>query len=227
MPSTARRIILELFEKQEQWPTDELISEVERRHAEEGGVKGNQAPRLVVSKALGYLQEDGKVSNVSYGYWKRAATDETEIESDIAAATSTIPPTLEEDEPVADKVVGEGEESVYVYFNPNDRELASHKGRILWECKIGCTSTSDVVARIRGQGAKTALSHPPVIGLIIKTHDCAALEKALKASLRLTDAAVADSLGSEWFMTSPERIEKWFAAFQQAVSYLNQDEKLA
>jgi hypothetical protein len=51
-------------------------------------------------------------------------------------------------------------------------------------------------------------------------------QATVAATLRLTDAAVGDSLGSEWF-TSPERVEKWFAAFQQAVPHLNQDEKPA
>jgi hypothetical protein len=224
MPSVARPIIEELFERQEQWRRDDLVSEVKRVHAERRGVAGNQNPSSVVSKALGYLQEDGKVLKLAYGVWKRASTDGTDTGSDIAETTGSMP-TPEEDAPVAEKVIGVGGESVYLYFNPNDRELASHQGRTVWECKIGLsTGKSGVLARILGQGTKTALSHPPVVALEMRTHDCAALERALHLSLRLIDASVPDSPGTEWFMTSPQRVEKWFTAYQDALSHLKCEE---
>jgi len=65
IPGNARRIIEELFQRQRQWTRSQLITEVKRIHAERGGIEGNQDPSNVVTKALGYLQEDGKHFHVS------------------------------------------------------------------------------------------------------------------------------------------------------------------
>jgi hypothetical protein len=67
---------------------------------------------------------------------------------------------------------------------------------------------------------RTALSHMPIVGLLIKTDDSAALEKALHAALRLVEAAVPDSPGVEWFMTSPTDVEEWYNRFQHSLSAL-------
>lgn len=223
MPSVARGIIEELFKQQTQWKRDALIVEVKRIHAERHGVVGNQDPANVVAKALANLQEDGKILNQNYGYWKLMSTDGA-----ANTANMTVPPAgdvaaQEDDKQVAEKEIGVGNESVYVYFNPNDRKLASHEGRTVWECKVGRTNATEVSPRIQSQGTGTALSHAPVIGLIIRTHDCVALEKALHSSLRLIDARVPDSVGIEWFMTSPEHIERWFVAFKNILAELNPD----
>jgi T5orf172 domain len=173
-----------------------------------------------------------------HGLWRSATAAGVSQLSGIAAPASDlgITQTLEsspgaieivESEPaeevVAEKTIGEGAEVVYVYFNPNDRELAQLRGRKVWECKIGRSATGSPVDRIVGQGAKTALSHPPVIGLVIRTDDSSALEKALHASLRLVEQRVPDSPGVEWFYSSPSRIESWHATYQRAVAYLGED----
>jgi len=228
MPSVARRIIEELFKQQPQWKRDALITEVKRIHAERGGVPGSQEPASVVAKALGYLHEDGKVIKQDYGYWKSMSSDSaTATPATAALPVSNIAAEEADDTPVAEKEIGDGDESVYVYFNPNDRKLASHEGRTVWECKVGRTSASDVFPRIQGQGTGTALSHTPVIGLVIRTHDSVALERALHSSLRLIDARVPDSGGVEWFMTSPEHVKKWFVAFQGILAALSPDAQTA
>src|SRR5262249_3445634 len=102
-------------------------------------------------------------------------------------------------------------------FNPNDRRLAELEGRDSWECKIGRTSSCDAIGRILGQGIRTSLSRLPTVGLVLRTDDSAALEKPLHASLTLVGADVRDSPGNEWFMTSPARIEAWYADFQKCL----------
>lgn len=121
---------------------------------------------------------------------------------------------------MVEKEVGDGDESVYVFFNPNDCKLAQLEGRTKWECKVGKTSASDSLARVFS--LRTALSHQPVVGLVIKTHDSSAHEKALHSALRLIDAAVADSPGVEWFMTSPACVEKWHRFFEQSLAALSE-----
>jgi hypothetical protein len=116
-----------------------------------------------------------------------------------------------------------GIECVYLYFNPNDRRLAELEGRDAWECKIGGTSGGDPSRRILGQGVSTALSRLPTLGLVLWTLDSAALESTLHSSLRLVGAEVPDSLGSEWFITSPGRIEVWYLSFQNALAAIEID----
>lgn len=232
-PSVARRLIVSVLKTgAEPMKRDELARKVLELHQRDGGKAGQQPPQMIVKKALGYLREDGKVEKADgFGRWRLRGTgqieaqkpeeaegpldilDEQGDESDAPAlgpAETIAPPT---------RRLGIGSECVYVYYHPNDRELAGHNKRDVWECKVGKTESSDPTERIAAQGARTARSRPPVLALVIQTDDCSALERALHASLRLLDALV-DSDGQEWFMTSPSRIELWYLAFQKALSAL-------
>lgn len=222
MPSVARRIILELFGKQSSWKTKDLAREVEKIHLDRGGLKGAQTLPNVVNKALGYLLEDGQVENPEYGIWSGKTLSESKSEpvSDVSGKAVDEGAISVAEELVPEKTLGDGTETVYLYYSPNDRELAELKGRDTWECKIGHSATGKAGDRILGQRPKTALAHPPVVGLEIRTEDSAALEKALHVSLRLVEKEVPDSLGTEWFLTSPERIEAWFRAYQTALAHL-------
>jgi hypothetical protein len=224
MASVARRIILELFGKQSQWKTKALAREVEKIHLDRGGLKGAQTLRNVVNKALGYLLEDGQVENPEYGIWCGRATGESKSEpvSDVSGNAVDEGAISEADELVPEETLGDGTETVYLYYSPNDRELAKLKGRDTWECKIGHSATGKAADRILGQRPKTALSHPPLIGLEIRTDDSAALEQALHASLRLVEKEVPDSPGTEWFFTSPSRVEAWFLAYQASLTHLRE-----
>jgi hypothetical protein len=220
----ARPIIIALFKETPQWTRQELASAVERMHMDRGGVRGTQPPVAVVKKVLTGLAEEGAVKSVSSGIWRRVSTDDASPR--IAdPSTESVSPTIlsaaiEEDEelPIREEI-GKGPEAVYLYYNPNDRELAELRGRDTWECKIGHT-LGDVDFRIAGQGARTALSHPPVIGLVIRTDNAVLLERALHGSLRLADREVVDSIGNEWFFTSPDRVKQWYAAYIDSLKQL-------
>src|SRR5438094_8293046 len=114
MPSNARRIIEELFERKPQWTRSQLITEVQKIHAERGGIEGNQDPSNVVTKALGYLQDDGKVRNANYGYWERSPGDATEasehIPSNAPEGCLSQAEQRIEDAPLAEKEIGTGPE---------------------------------------------------------------------------------------------------------------------
>lgn len=218
-PSVARHLVEEPFQRQPQWKRAALVAAVQKLHSERGGVAGQQNPITVVKKALGNLQDDGLVEKHYYGHWKWIpASDNPSSETSAPSEGSTE--DVDDDAGPAEKILGDGPECVYLYFNPNDRKLAQLEKRTTWECKIGKSSMADSSIRIHAQGAKTALSHEPVIGLLLKTMDSAALEKALHNSLRLVDHQVADSPGVEWFMTSPEQVESWYHAFEQALQHL-------
>src|SRR5262245_7547980 len=115
-PVVARHIIAELFRQQSTWKRDVLISEVKRVHAERGGVAGNQDVSAVVTKALGQLQEDGLIRNPAYGHWTLvSSSDPSPVSESTSFVAAAIPPP-EENLLVAEKEIGSGEESVYVYF---------------------------------------------------------------------------------------------------------------
>lgn len=214
-PIAARPIMRQLFEKQSQWRRKDLVSEVERIHLQRGGIRGNQDPSMVIKKALQQLQGDGLVENVpnAFGLWRSAG------ERLDSAVTGKPQPSEDTDELQVLDAIGRGNETVYLYFNPNDRRLAELEGRTEWECKVGRTQ-GIVTDRILDQGAKTALSHTPVIGLIIKTPDSGALERAIHSALRLADKAIEDSPGTEWFLTSPTKVKRWYEAFEETLNCL-------
>lgn len=223
MPSQARQIIIELLDQQSPLKRQDLAAQVEAIHLERGGVEGTQLAISVVKKALQQLATDGLVANVAPGFWGKPPLREGSLNSakdDLSELTVTD--LGDETEDLAPKrTIGEGPETVYLYFNPNDRRLAKLEGRDTWECKIGRSTTEITANRILAQGAKTALSHLPIVGLVIKTQDAAALEKALHASLRLVEREVLESPGAEWFLTSPSQVEEWFLAYEATLTHLH------
>jgi hypothetical protein len=94
------------------------------------------------------------------------------------------------------------------------------KKQCVWECKIGMTTVLPVEARIFSQGVKTAFSKAPTIGLVIFTENAYRLEKALHHALHLVGAEAPESLGSEWFLTNPQKIQEWYEAFFVATEKL-------
>lgn len=229
MPSVAREIIRGLFTEQSVWRKSAIDARVDQLHRSEGGIPGKQPLSGAVKKALQDLQTEGLIIN-RYGHWQLCeCTDTLDNEQELAidadstdefAALPTDQATFEAYDIVVEKEIGAGDESVYVFFNPNDRKLAALERRNSWECKVGKTTVADSLARIFS--LRTALSHQPVIGLLIKTPDSSALEKALHAALRLTDAAVPDSPGVEWFMTSPACVEAWHECFLESLGALSE-----
>jgi hypothetical protein len=226
MATVARQIIVDLFSKRDQWKRADLAEEVVRIHRERGGITGKQDPKHVTQNTLRALEEDGMVQNIAYGMW-RWIGPHPQNQSPEPEGGSVMQPEEEGpgEEIVPERQLGEGPECVYVYFNPNDRKLAEHEGRDTWECKIGYSTKEEAQERILSQGCRTALSHVPILGLLIRTQDGDALEKILHASLRILARDVEDSPGTEWFMTSPAHIEAWFGGYQTALDRLKGGEK--
>jgi T5orf172 domain len=229
--SVARRIIEDLFREKPQWRSSDLIQRVVQVHQERGGFTPAE-PRHMIKRAVHELEANGLLSRPALG-WLRS-TSVLEDASPLAQESAEPAPV-----PIADEIedfegvirpekeVGVGNECVYLYFNPNDRRLAELEGRDVWECKIGRTSNADATTRILSQGIRTALSRLPTLGLIIRTDDSLALEKALHSSFRLIGAEVPDSPGDEWFLTSPSRVEAWYTSFDGALAAIRLHEKKA
>jgi hypothetical protein len=223
--SIARRILEELFGSQPQWKSNDLKERVIQLHRERGGFTPSE-PVYMINRALQELKRAGLVSAPANGYLRWTGTSQggpANLQEPMEHTTNSVEAGIEEVddiEPIIrpEKEIGDGNECVYLYFNPNDRELAELKGRDVWECKIGRTSNRNAIPRIFSQGIRTALSRVPTVGLVLRTDDSLALETALHSSLRLVGAEVPDAPGNEWFTTSPVRVEAWCASFQTALA---------
>jgi hypothetical protein len=232
-PVNARKIVLELFNEKSQWSREDLSKEVIRRHENAGGTTGVQSPTIVVKKCLSLLRQEGRVTPVAKGIWisidpssKIEATGANDQSEPVVIANVIADdPIDDEDEEFQTKAeqltIGQGEEAVYLYFNPNDRELAQFRGSDCWECKIGRTKHLPVDTRIFSQGIKTALSKMPVIGLVILTENCVLTERAIHTALSNLSLEAPDSPGMEWFITNPTRVADWYRSYLENLKILS------
>lgn len=110
--------------------------------------------------------------------------------------------------------LGEGPETVYVYFDPMDQHVAQALGWGCWRCKIGSTIGSGERRIFHQTSHKTAFSYFPVWGLCIKTVNSSWVERRIH---QILDAQkVEGSRGCEWFWTSPQEVAALFKAFPVA-----------
>ena len=106
---------------------------------------------------------------------------------------------------IVENEVGDGEQSLYVYYYENDKKLAQATGKASWECKIGYT-TSSIDKRIYEQDVETARHTYPTIGLVVKTRFAHLLEIHIHRELKKRGKKIENSPGFEWFSTSPEEV---------------------
>jgi hypothetical protein len=107
------------------------------------------------------------------------------------------------------KSLGFGNQSVYVYYFPNDKLLADKTGVNSWECKIGMTTNGDTIGRIDSQ-CKTSRHQSPIIALEIRTDNATALESELHRVFYLERINTGKFTGDEWFIINPKHIENYY-----------------
>ncbi len=120
------------------------------------------------------------------------------------------------------KVIGEGHESVYVWYAKSEFESANLKGDCSWACKIGRTG-GDVTARLIAQGSYTAFPSEPIVPLVIRTRDSPTLETLIHALLEYAGKRITNSRGREWFRTNPREIEAIYNGLDQMARSIKTD----
>ncbi len=211
-PATAIHLILELFSGKTAHRQDIVDQVVQLHRSRDGDADASSNPTGTIKKALSRLKEAGSASNPQFGYWNFTG-ELGELNTLASVADSISESVVDEDEelqepapqPAADKVMGVGKDSVYVYYYPTYRSSAETKCEKVWPCKVGM-SERDPIVRILSQGA-TAMPEAPTVALIVKTDQAYPLEKALHYILVLRGKG-ADSPGTEWFITNPGEIEE-------------------
>jgi len=123
--------------------------------------------------------------------------------------------------------LGRGPEFVYLYYFDNDREISRLTGKKTWACKIGYT-TDDVVRRVMSQ-TNTARAYRPRIAVVIRSDNALYLEGVIHNAFKLIDRHFGerDSIGYEWFDTSPQELIKWYGQFERLMLELSSANKPA
>lgn len=186
-----------------------IVEDVIKFHEKNGGAKSTANITHSVKKALSNLKEKGIADNPSTGYWRIQVKESNQIINPtlILQEIEAIP--IESPNEIiiqiADKIIGEGRSSIYLYYLPLYRQSAELQSQNIWHCKIGKTD-GDPLNRILSQ-ASTALPEKPHIALIFKTNFPSELETAIHSILTIRNRKIDSSPGSEWFLTSPDEVE--------------------
>ena len=201
-PKMARELILELCAGQTE-PKKDIVRKVDEVHVERGG-RTAETKVHPVTNALNHLKKMALADNVDTGVWKIGAKTDDKVIDDV------------DDESNGQvRLIGSGNNSVYVYYYPNYKQCPEFQGKDTWPCKIGRSEYQNPIHRILEQ-AGTGVPEKPEIALVIQTDVPAEVEKAMHRLLdrdRMTDAP-----GTEWFITNPSRVEEIYGIISQNYS---------
>ena len=129
---------------------------------------------FIVQKALFRLQREKYAKSVSC--------------EDAMWEISGMPPS----------VFGEGEESVYLFYDHRVRYILDDR----WACYIG--KTGDLQGRIYNHARDLGVE--PTVALEFKTKACGHLEKQIHHLLKRLGRLRTDKKGTSWFDTSPDEV---------------------
>jgi hypothetical protein len=121
-------------------------------------------------------------------------------------------------------IFGRGEEWVYLYTFPTHENLAHAKHLQRFPMKLGMTTRENVVQRVQEQivASTTAISERASLHLAFRVNNAGQMEQWMHQQLRKADRQLKESVGQEWFETSPDEIESLFRAYVlQHSSYLD------
>ena len=211
----AQKYILTLFSGKKQGiARRQMLDSILKHHCDQGGSPPSGPIVATVKQALSGLKTAGLARNSSGYWWFKQSLNEDfanksgSLDGHIAEVDSQS--NLENKEsPSNDHTpcveLGTGPQTIYAYYFPSYRELASHKRDDRWPMKIGKAAV-DVQTRIREQGV-TALPEAPVIAFTWKMENADQAERALHGILSVMGRSSNQALGSEWFLTNPEELE--------------------
>jgi hypothetical protein len=190
----------------QQLKRSQIVDYVEKYHAQHGGFPGQAADlSRTVKKALDNLKANKGAENPSTGWWRisRDVDGEQSGESkdDVAHAGEIDEEETQAFQPLL--LLGEGDETIYLYYYPAYKAAALSISQDKWLCKIGRTDSS---ARLRISCQSTGMPERPEIGLVYRTNDSRTLESVLHGVLTLRNQWSESSPGVEWFITSVEDV---------------------
>lgn len=130
----------------------EIVDYVERFHASNGGFPCQAADlSRAVKKALDNLKARGGAENPSTGWWRISSAPGVDESSQSSGEGGVLGENVNEETQSLQPLLtlGDGDESIYIYYYPAYNEAALSSGSNKWLCKIGRTDSS---ARLRISG---------------------------------------------------------------------------
>lgn len=184
----------------------EIVNYVEKFHAKEGGIPCQAADfSRTVKKALENLKASGGAENRSTGWWSISSGTGCDESIQSPDEGEVLGENVNEETQGLQSLLslGEGEESIYLFYYPAYKTAALSSGTDKWLCKVGRTDSS---AGLRILGQSTGMPERPEIGLVYRTNDSRSLESVLHGILTLRNQGSERSPGVEWFITSIEDV---------------------
>ena len=105
--------------------------------------------------------------------------------------------------PLGQRIFGEAEGWVYLYYFDKKKAEAQNQGNKVWPCNIGFTERQP---EKRIQEQMTEDSDIPIIALLLRTDEPKLLEKTIHGILKLRGLHLKQAQGNEWFLTNPDEI---------------------
>lgn len=173
-----------------------ILDRVQTVHIDHGGVfKDGKHLLSSLKKALNEGRGNGSLASPRNGYYRLADTPSRRVR-----------PVVELGAPANgfDAAVGSGAGAVYVYYLPAYQRLADLTGAASWPCKVGKSTASRAVERIREQIEQAP--EKPRLALLLCTDEPEKLERHLHSVLDAKDLRALDAQGGEWFQTSPAEV---------------------
>ena len=158
-----------------------IAKHVRKTHAEKGGLPAEADLKVVVEKALQNLSWSGHTNKVSSDTWRISCLNQ--------------------------QIFGSGKHWIYLYYFDAEKKKAKSDSLspyndekvLFWPCKIGKTD-KEPEARVKAQTSGVLV--PPHIGLLFRTDEHSALEKAIHGILTVRGR----HLKNEWFLTNPTEV---------------------
>ena len=162
-----------------------IAKHVHKKHVERGGLPAEKDLEDIVESALRYLSQFGDANRIAPDIWR-------------------IPHSNQ-------KIFGSGKHWIYLYYFSADKKKAESDSMspyddeddFFWPCKIGKTD-KDPENRVKAQTSGVPV--PPHIGLLLRTDEHVALEKAIHGILTVRGRHLKELQGKEWFLTNPTEV---------------------
>jgi hypothetical protein len=173
---------------------------IPEHHSMNGGKPATGDLNQLTIRALADLRADDKAAKVAKGQNRI-------FEAQVKRAP-TVKVSDKAERLKSEKTVGDGKHSVYVYYYPVYRLYAETKGEEIYTVKVGRAEEQTAASRVDSDVSRTAVPERPVLALVIKTDRALRLETYIHERLRALGRNLNEVYGKEWFVSSPEEVER-------------------
>ena len=166
----------------------DVAAELDEYHTKGGGLPHNYKVSYFLRRGIRILKENGCATQKRILVW--------EIHERVHE----------------EKVIGEGEDSVYLYYFRAERDLYpawKDPSSILYPCNIGITKRGE---ETRVSEKTKDFYEPPILALTMKTDKAKEMEEIIHRILIYNNRRCKAAQRTDWFNTTPLEVEKIFGS---------------